>query len=145
MTQQALTIILSVWASVLSTLLAIIKIYEKWQDRFRIETSYSFSPPEHGGNEIIIENPTDTPVMINYWQLLWIKGFFKKEITDGRSPDEGYCSITIAAHGRHTLYFNELDYFSTNHKTISKGKLYLDLHVIGRRRPVRLQVYNPKK
>jgi hypothetical protein len=34
-----------------------------------------------------------------------------RKVTSGPFPDEGYCDITIPAHGRHTLEFDGAEYF----------------------------------
>ncbi len=144
MTQQLLSMILAVWAAVISSALACIKIWEVWRDRLHLSTSYEFSAPGYGGNRIIVENPSKTPVMISYWELLWIKRRrVTRETTGGRFPDEGYCDITIPAHGRHVLKFDDEEYFDWGHSTIPKGKLYLRLDIIGRRRPLTLKIYDP--
>jgi hypothetical protein len=147
MTQQLLSMILAIWASCVSTTLAGIKILEVWRDRLRLTTSYDFAAPGHGGNKIIIENPSKTPVMISYWELLWIKRqLFRRETTGGRfPPEEGYCNITIPAHGRHILRFEDSEYFEWGASAISKGKLYLKLHVVGRRKALTLKIYDPKR
>ncbi|WP_316235305.1 MULTISPECIES: hypothetical protein [unclassified Bradyrhizobium] len=139
--------ILAIWASVVSTMLAGIKILEMWRDRRRLTTSYNFAAPGHGGNKITIENPSKTPVMISYWELLWVKRHHLKiETTGGRFPtDEGYCSITIPEHGRHILTFDDAEYFDWGHSTTNKRKLYLKLHIVGRRKPLTLSVYDPNR
>jgi hypothetical protein len=73
MTQQLFSMILAIWASLLSTVLACVKIWEVWRDRLRLSASYEFSAPGHGGNKIIIENPSKQPVMVSYWELFWLK------------------------------------------------------------------------
>jgi hypothetical protein len=57
---------LAIWGSVISTVLAVIKIRETWRDQRRLTTSHSFSHPDYGENQIIIENPSNTPMMVNY-------------------------------------------------------------------------------
>ena len=146
MKQQTISIILGIWGAGVSTSLAGIKILEVWRERLRLSTSYSFSHRDHGGNEIIIENPSKTPVMISYWELLWRRRrYLKLEITGGRFPQEGYCNITIGAHARHTLEFAEQEYFDSGHAAIKMGKLYLKLYIVGRSKPVLLKVYDPNK
>jgi hypothetical protein len=80
------------WGAILSTALAGIKISEVWRERVRLSTSYSFSNSDYRKtNEIIIENPSKTPVMISYWELLWrSRRFLKMETASGRFPQEGY-------------------------------------------------------
>ena len=36
-----------------------------------------------------------------------------RKVTSGPFPDEGYCDITIPAHGRHTLEFDGAEYFES--------------------------------
>jgi hypothetical protein len=147
MTQGTISIVLGIWGAILSTALAGIKILEVWRERLRLSTSWSFSNPDYcKRNEIVIENPSKTPVMISNWELLWRRRrVFKCEITGGRFLQEGYYNITIAAHGRHTLEFTGQEYFDWGRATVKMGKLYLNLYVVGRRSPVLLKVYDPNK
>ena len=147
MTQETISIVLAIWGAILSTGLAGIKILEVWRERLRLSTSYSFSSPDYGKrNEIIIENPSKTPVMICYWELLWQRRrLLKLETVNGRFPQKGYCNITIGAHARHTLEFTEQEYFDWGRAAVKMGKLYLKLHIAGRRNPVLLKVYEPNK
>jgi len=146
MTQPLLSMILAIWAAVVSTALACIKIWEVWRERLRLSTSYEFAAPGHGGNKIIIENPSNTPVMVSYWELLWMKRHHvTRETTGGEFPNEGYCYITIPAHERHVLAFDGEDYFEWGVSTIRKGKLYLRLHIVGRRAPLTLKIYDPRR
>jgi hypothetical protein len=132
------------WGAALSTGLAAIKIFEVWRERPRLTTSYSFSShPDYGENEIIIENPTKTPVMISYWELLWLKRRWPmRNVRYGRFPDDGYCNITIGAHSRHNLKFTESEYFSASRTVKEFGAIYLRLHVVWRRKPMLLKVYD---
>lgn len=64
------SLILAAWGALISTALALIKINEFYGDRPRIVTSYSFGSDPETGNEIILQNPTKTPVMVTYWEVL---------------------------------------------------------------------------
>lgn len=147
MTQMGvLSIALAIWGAILSTGLAAIKVLEVWQQRMRLTTSYCFTSDPEQGNNIVIENPSKTPVMISYWELLWVRrSFFRIVVNDGEFPDEGYCNITIGPHSRHVLNFRDQHHFAMGRLSSRKEKLYLKLYVVGRRRPVWLQVYNPGK
>ena len=82
--------------------------------------------------------------MISYWELLWIKRrYLIRETTGGRFPNEGYCDITIPAHGRHVLFFEDKEYFDV-WQLAAKGKLYLKLFIVGRRRALTLKIYDLK-
>ena len=143
-TQQAISTILAIWGAILSTGLVGMKILEIWRERPRLSTSYSFASPGWGDNEIIIENPSKTPVIISYWELLWLKRrYLRLQTNHGTFPNEGYCNITIGAHSRHTLVFSEQEYFDAHQTTADFGNIYLRLHVVGRRKPILLKVYEP--
>ena len=138
-------IILAVWGAVLSTVLAGVKLWEMYRARPRITTSYSLSAPDQGGNQIILENASGTPVMVSYWELLLRKRrFFCRETLKGRFPNEGYCDITIGAHSRHVLHFEDEEYFPWGVSEMEGAVWWLKLHILGRGRPVWLKVY-PKE
>lgn len=146
MQQDMLSMALAIWGAILSTGLAAIKAWEVWRQRIRLTTSYSFASDPDEGNDVIIENPSNTPVMISYWELLWVRRkCVRTTINYGEFPDEGYCNITVGPHSRHVLSFKDQHHFMQGHPAARKGKLYLRLHVVGRRRPVWLYVYNPDK
>lgn len=146
MQPDVLSMALAIWGAVLSTSLAAIKAWEVWRQRIRLTTSYSFTSNPDQGNDIIIENPSSTPVMISYWELLWVRrNCFRTKINYGEFPDEGYCNITVGPHSRYVLSFREQHHFIQGRPTEREGKLYLKLYIVGRRRPIWLSVYNPDK
>lgn len=86
--------------------------------------------------------------MISHWDLIWRKKrLFATETTE--TLDNGHPGdrrdINIGAYDARTLIFTEQDYFEWGYKTSKKGKLYLELHIVGRAKPVILEVYNPRK
>jgi len=137
-------VLLAIWGALVSTCLASIRIWEFLEDRPRLTTSYGFGSDPDDGNEIILENPSTTPVMISYWELLldrregWVR---RRRVVNGRFPNEGYCNITVGAHSRHALTFKGKDHFEWGAQLPSGTKIHLVVHVVGRRRPVRLLVY----
>lgn len=134
--------ILAIWGAALSTGLASVKIWEIRQSRPKISTSYSMSAPGHGGNEIIIENASSTPVMVSYWELeLNKRRLLRNTVVNGRYPNEGYCNITIGGHSRHVLKFDDQDWFEWGPAKLAGGAWYLKLHIVGRRLPMVFKVY----
>src|ERR1700675_1489295 len=126
MTSAALSSTLAIWAAFLSTSLAVIKVWEIWKQRLRITTSYGFGIPEYG-SEVVVENPSGTPVMVSYWELLMIrKAWCRRHIVNGRFPNEGYCNLTIGPHSRHTLPFKGKEHFAW--PSAEATHLYLKLH-----------------
>lgn len=136
--------LLAIWGAVLSTGLCLIKIYELWNSRFQVLATYSLSGDPDEGNDIIIENPSDKTLLIGYWELFWRKQHnFRKLDKPVEFPDEGYCNITIKPHSRHTINFAGIHHFEWGHSTISNGRLYINLHISGRSKPLSLLVYDP--
>lgn len=141
MADQNLTFFIAIWGSIISTILAGTKLWETWRDRRRLTTSYSISYVDDRESQIIIENPSNTPVMITYWELLWIKGrFFRRETFDGAFPNEGYCNITIKAHDRYVLSFQ-----GKQRHNATEGKLHLKLYIAGRNKPCSYIAFDPAK
>lgn len=141
MAEQGFTLFAALWGSVISTVLAGIKIGEAWRDRRRLTTSYSISYSDNRESQIILENPSSTPVLVTYWELLWIKGrLFRRETVDGAFPDEGYCNITIKAHDRYVLSFQ-----GNQRRNATEAKLYLKIYIAGRNKPLSYIAFDPTK
>ena len=63
--------IIVLWGAGLSTLLALIKVWEVWSSRHHaIDVGYLFQGPEYG-NDIFIRNLSDKPVIVTDWELLF--------------------------------------------------------------------------
>jgi hypothetical protein len=137
--------VFTIWATALSTGLAGVKAFELFRDRARLTVSYGFTAEAaYGPNTLTLENPSKTPIMLTYWELYWLepRPIFKTTIVGGRTPNAGYCNITIAAQSRHTLEFADKEWFPIPQVNLAHScKLVLFLHVVGRRRPLRLTVW----
>lgn len=120
-------------------------MYETYRDRMRLSVSYGFNSLSDLGNEIIIENPSRIPVMISYWELFWVKRrmLHRPVVTLIRSADDGYCNITVAPHSRWTMHFVDEHYFQWPNHQHADARLEIRLHIVGRRRPLSLTVYDP--
>ena len=132
---------IAVWAAVLSTILALIKIWEIWKTRIRIEVSYSFMGIPEEGNQVIIRNLSPTPIIITYWDLQWRKRklFIKPTFTIG--PNEFNEDIKISGHTSHKLIFRDQDHFDWGPSSLGKNKIYLLLHIAGKKWPSLKKVY----
>lgn len=137
----------AVWGAVLSTALAGVKVWEIWRDRVFLTTSYGFSSsPDYGDTSVTVENPTGTPVLVTYWELVWAdRQFGITRFERGQAyPDEGYCNITIGAHDRHRFPFGGEDWFRPVDKIEGHPvKLYLRLFVAGRKNALWLMAWKP--
>ncbi len=125
---------ISLWAAVVSTLLAGLKIYETWRDRGRIEASLSTTSSEEHGNDLQIRNLSDKPILIAHWEV------FASHDARGRrdcysieSGDFDSSDISIAPHTSVHWNFSEANYFSTEPKFLKDRSIYLKLWIAGRR------------
>ena len=138
---------IALWGAILSTILAVLKIYEVWDTRTKIEVSYSICLDSAIGNEIIIRNLSDKPIIITYWELLWQHREWGRIVTEsGIFADnvivdkrlEGHTSMTISLAGdRH--------FSATSRNSLDKNKIYLYLYLAGYSRPIRKKYYDPRK
>jgi hypothetical protein len=133
---------IALWGAVLSTALVITKFIEMWSARSRIEVSYSFASDPAVGNEVIIRNLSGTPIIITYWELLWLeKKWFRWKTHNGEFPDNGGEDIKIGGHSSTKLVFRDQYHFSWNEKSLGSSKIYLKLHIAGKSKPVMEKVY----
>ena len=141
-----LTGVLGIWGAFLSTGLVVIKLLELRGERLKLSVSCTLGHPHYGGNEVIIENPSKIPAMISHWKLKWRKRCWLK-VRTVRTLDYGYPEdrrdFIIPAMNIHTLTFAEQDYFEWGYETHKRGKLYIELHMVGRTKPRLLEVYDP--
>jgi hypothetical protein len=132
MLRDGLSIALALWGAVLSTVLAGIKIWEVRREGIRLTTFYRFHSDPAVGNDVIIQNLSKSPVMITFWSLHWVRRHWGRSIIiDGRFPEEGGSNLTIAPFSQHVLSF---DYIEWGARAVHKAKLWLVLHIVGRRR-----------
>lgn len=134
---------LATWGAILSTILAAIKIWEVFSNRIRLVIGYSFDSRDEVGNTIIIANPSNTPVMIDFYELLWIGGHFGKRkkypVLDSTDVlDMQPCDITIMPHSRHSLNFANEYNFDWHCRADKEAKLYIRLHIIGKGNLIKL-------
>ncbi len=117
-------------------------MWDVYQKRVRVEVNYDFRPSEHGGNTITLYNPSSVPILIRYWTVLRIKRLppVAHPIIDRNDVDGG--DIQLNGHSAFSLVFDEENYFSTHiDETRKHGKLYIDLQIVGRRKPLLVRVY----
>jgi hypothetical protein len=147
-TPQDLTLWLAAWGALLSSVLAGIKIWEFIRDsRLGLSTLYSFSSNPESGNEIILVNTSKTPILIDYWELVWAKRFWGKVKFERciEYPDEGYSNISVDPHSRYSLNFAEARYFNTLRELGGhRVALYLKLHLAGRSKPLWIHIWDAR-
>jgi len=127
------------WGAGLSTVLAVIKGLEIWRDRFQLEVDHNFISDESMGNTILIRNLSSRPFILTYWELLYCSGRWprrKFEALSSREHDERDCKIE--PHTTHELYFADEHYFDWGYKSLKGRKIYIRLHIAGRKSILRL-------
>ncbi len=134
--------LLALWGAVLSTILALVKIWEIWSSRRRIEVSYNFIGLPEEGNDIIIRNISDKPFIITYWELLFCeRKYFRWVPYRTEEPGEFAHDVSVQGHSTHILNFSGADYFDWGYKAMAGKRIYLKLHIAGNKRPVKFFVY----
>ena len=129
------------WGACLSTLLAGVKLWEMWRDRFRVDIGCNFTGNPDIGNEIIVRNLTGYPIIVSYWEVLWISGYWPFRAQSTLTATEEHASdARIDAHSSLTLTFSGQDHFDWGVKALNGRTIYLRLYVAGRR-PVLRKVY----
>ena len=122
------------WGAILSTLLASVKLWELWRDRFRIDIGRNFTSDPNIGNEIFIRNLSSKPVLLSYWELLHGSRIWPfQKFTGFESPSQDVSDIRIEPHSSKTFLFSDADYFSLSPKSLKGRKIYMRLYIVGRR------------
>ena len=136
---------LSAWGALLATILAVVRLWEFFSnDRLRLTTSYLISSNAEEGHTFTIENSSNRPVMVTYWELFWASRWLGRTWFDrGEAwPEEGSYDVTIPPHSRHQLNFAGQSYFKFRNEIDGrKVHLYLKLYLVGRKKPVILFLY----
>lgn len=121
------------WGAGLSTLLSIVKFYELWQNRFRVEVGGKFTSDENIGNEILFRNLFNRPLIITYWELLYCTERWplrKFDLLESAGYDDG--DRRLNPHATQNLIFSDDDYFATSPKTLRGRRIYIRLYFAGR-------------
>ncbi len=120
----------AIYGAILSTLLALVRLWEFWGNRFRIEVGKSLTSSSQFGNEIFIRNLSGYPVTLTYWEILSRKGCWPLQRHSILSSHEiGDGDSQIEAHSSFTLKFEGCDYFNC----MTKNRVFIRLDFAGRR------------
>lgn len=120
-------------------MLAAVKLYELWRDRFRLEVSYNFTGSPYIGNDVLIRNLSGKPVILTHWELFYRSGHWPKRVNEhieSAEHDDGDTRIDL--HATFTLHFSEATYFDWGHKALRGRRIYVRLHLAGRKPQCRL-------
>jgi len=128
------TTILAIWGAVLSTALAVVKLWEIYRDRFRISSSINFDGTGENRTVVSIYNHHKDTIIITALDLFWTTNLKKEELA--YHPEIGFeqgCNLTIPAHEVKPLVFKEMYYFGCRQ---DKGNLYMRVHIAGRKKSI---------
>jgi hypothetical protein len=132
------------WGAVLSTLLALIKLWEFWRDRFQVEVSHNFTGNPEIGNEILVRNLSGRTFILAYWELLYGAGRWPTRrfspLTSPEYFDVG--DVRVKPHSTYTLTFTDENHFDWGVGALKGRRIFIRLYIAGRRPIVRL-VYAP--
>lgn len=129
------------WGAGLSTLLAIVKFWELWRDRFRLEVGYNFAGSVEVGNTILIRNLSGKPIILSFWEVLYGSGHWpRRKFGAVTYPDHDSGDRRIEPHSAFELHFAEQDYFLWGPRALKARKIFIRLHIAGRK-PILKRVY----
>ena len=129
------------WGAGLSTLLAVVKLWELWRDRFRLDIGCKMTGSPDIGNEIHIRNLSGKPIILSYWELFYRPHSWPlKNDTSIASPGPDACDLKIEPHSSKTFIFREMEHFDWGWKAMKGRRIYMRLYIAGRR-PVVKRVY----
>jgi len=129
------------WGAGLSTLLALVKLWEIWRDRFRLDIGSNLTSDPEIGNEIFIRNLSGYPLILSYWELLHGSGVWPfLKLSEFESPGPDASDLRIEAHSSKSFTFSEAYHFGWSEKSLKGRKIYMRLYIAGRR-PILKKVY----
>jgi hypothetical protein len=129
------TLLIALYGALLSTILAVTKA--EWWQRRRLSATCGLANEDYG-NQVLIQNPSAVPVMIEHWELYWLGAGRRANLTPDGPDDHGF---TVAPHARHVLSFQGEHYFAWGRDVRGDAALYLDLHFVGRKKPRTFKLY----
>ena len=131
---MTISLLVALWGAVLSTILAVTKLWEIRRDRFRVDVGNNFSSAPGGANKVIVRNLGSRPFILCYWELLWLPHRWVSEHgVRSISPGEDAIDVRIEPGASHTLRFSGPDHFDWGRNALRGRTIYLRLYVVGRR------------
>lgn len=122
------------WGAGLSTLLALVKFYELWRDRSRLEVSYNFTSSKTIGNEVLIRNLSNHPLILTYWELLYCSGRWPRRTFESvETAEHDDSDYRIEPHATLRLRFADARHFDWGPIALNGRRIYIRLHIAGRR------------
>ena len=139
-TVTTVTAVTAVWGAFLATVHGAFSLRRVWIDRPKVTVTTSITSCADVGNTVIIHNNSPKRIVILGWNIYYYqKGWFKKKSGDILSSfdDGNLMTVRIESYDSLDLSFEDQYHFSSS---ISKGDLYIELHIVGRTSPVVLKL-----
>ena len=128
---------IAIWGAVISTILALVKLWETFNQRFRMDVGRSLTSSSSLGNEIYLRNLAANPVILSHWELERGEGTWPfRHYSTFSSPEGIFQDVRIDPHSSMTLSFTGLDHFDWGGNA---KPTFIRLHFPGRR-PQRYRV-----
>ncbi len=127
-----------------SAFLAYLKYREYRRDNGQIHVGYHLEGQPGTGDRIFLTNLSATPMLVDYWQVGWVSRRWWRLVFEPINlfADEDL-HMTLKPRERKTLKFNDEYSFNWNPKNKGRVRLFIELYIAGKKRPVRLFVYKP--
>lgn len=121
-------------------MLAIVKLAELWRDRFRVVVGYKFTSAVDVGNDILIRNLSNRPLILGHWELLYCSGYWPRRVFEElESADfESSSDRRIDPHTTSILNFSGPSHFDWGVDALNGRRIFIRLHVVGRKPVLRL-------
>jgi transcriptional antiterminator Rof (Rho-off) len=131
------------WGAVISSILAGIRIFEFWRERFRIEVSCTLRGGESLGNTIQIRNISSKPIIVSSWEVVYVSGRWPfDDYQDVVCSDHDSGDLRIESHSTLELNFTGQDYFSWSQKDLCGRRVFIRIYIAGRGSVFKL-LYSP--
>jgi hypothetical protein len=116
--------------------LGLIKVWEIYQDRNRLEITRWWVGLGEEGWTIFLYNLGEKPVSIYYFEFFWSKHRFwsERQFMEHFSPGAEGFDLTIEPGKKKSIQFAEEKNFSRKNSNIPNAHLYIRLTLVGRRR-----------
>lgn len=124
--------LIALWGAALSTLLAVLKLWEFWRKRFRVEVGSTLRGGASLGNTIRIRNLSGEPIIVSSWEVLYVKGYWPfRKFQEIASPDHDSCDCRIEPRSTFELNFNGQDFFSWSHESLQGRRIFIRIYIAG--------------
>ncbi len=134
-----ITTVTAVWGACLATVHGASSLIRVLIDHPKVTVDTSMTSSTDVGNTVIIYNHSPRRINILGWNIYYLKGWFKKKSGDIISTfeDGELMALGIEPYNSRRVDFKNQYHFSGS---ITKGDLYIELHIAGRKSPVVLKL-----